>query len=294
MGAPVSSEASRRATGTPVGVGRHHFASVCASTAQHLLVLGVRTDDERPTVGDAMVLRLRPGTIDAVAALPAAGRGIAACDAGLLVVDVNDVLWSVRPDADPVELRFGIRAVANHGIVVDTDGGVWRCASDGTAQAWGTVPGAQVIGPVAEDRAIVGTADGRVVEVDACGRQRELLSLGASISALSPSLPLVAAAGKRVVAIDEHGAQQAFTVPHDVSSVCSWRGRVFIGSTQGGLFHVDEGVVQALRPSLRAHQLLPLADGLIVVSDLFVATTEALDDDFLSRDLSAFVRLASH
>lgn len=294
MGAPVSSEASRRATGTPVGVGRHHFASACASTAHHLVVLGVRSDDERPTVGDAMVLRLRPGSIEAIATLPAAGRTIAACDAGLLVVDVNDVLWSVRPDSEPAELRFGIRALSSHGIVVDSDGGVWRCSSDGTQAFFGAVAGAQVLGPVAEDRAIVGTIDGRVVEVDASGRQRELLTLPTPITALSPSWPLVVASGKRVVVVDEAGAQQSFAVPHDVSSVCSWRGRVFIGSTVGGLYHVDDGVVLALRPSLRAHQLLPLADGLIVVSDLFVATTEALDDDFLSRDLSAFVRLASH
>lgn len=259
------------------------------------MVLGVRTDDERPTVGDAMVLRLRPGTIEAMATLPTAGRAIAACDAGLLVVDANDVLWSVRPDSEPVELRCGVRALANHGIVVDTAGGVWRCSNDGTdAQSWGTVVGAHLLGPVSEDRAIVGTTDGRVVEVDASGRQRELLSLGASITALSSSGPLVVAAGKRVIVVDEHGAQQTFAVPHEVSSVCSWRGRVFIGSTVGGLYHVDEGAVRPLRPSLRAHQLLPLDDGLIVVSDLFVATTEALDDDFLSRDLSAFVRLASH
>ncbi len=241
-----------------------------------------------------MVLRLRPGTVEAVASLPTVGRSLAACDAGLLVVDVNDVLWSVRPDSEPVELRYGTRALANHGIVVDSDGGVWRCNSDGTAQSWGTVAGAHLLGPVTEERAIVGTSDGRVVEVDASGRQRELFSLGAGITALSPSLPLVAAAGKRVVAVDELGVQQSFTVPHDVSSVCSWRGRVFIGSTVGGLFHIDDGVVRPLRPSLRAHQLLPLDDGLIVVSDLFVATTEALDDDFLSRDLSTFVRLASH
>ncbi|EFX60001.1 LOW QUALITY PROTEIN: hypothetical protein DAPPUDRAFT_279933, partial [Daphnia pulex] len=215
VGAPVSSEASRRATGTPVGVGRHHFASACATTAHHLVVLGVRSDDERPTVGDAMVLRLRPGTVDAVASLPTVGRTLAASGAGLFVVDVNDVLWSVRPDSEPVELRYGIRALANHGIVVDSDGGVWRCTCDGTAQSWGTVAGAHLLGPVTEDRAIVGTTDGRVVEVDANGRQRELLSVGANITALSSSLPMVVAAGKRVVTVDEHGTQQSFTVPHE-------------------------------------------------------------------------------
>ncbi len=293
MGAPVSSEASRRVTGTPVGVGRHHFASACATTAQDVIVLGVRSDDECPTVGDAMVLRLRPGHVDAVATLPTAGRAIAVGDVGLFVVDANDVLWLVRPDTDPLELRQGICALANHGIVVDTDGGVWRCGHADTAHFWGTVAGAHLLGPVTTDGAIVGTSDGRVVEVDASGRQRELLAVGTSIDALSPSLPLVVATGKRVIVLDEHAAPQSFTLPHDVTSVCSWRGRVFIGST-AGLFQIDDGVVQPLRPSLRAHQLLPLHDGLIVVSDLFVATTEALDDDFLSRDLSAFVRLASH
>jgi hypothetical protein len=294
VGAPVSSEASRRATGTPVGVGRHHFASVCASTTKTLIVLGVRTDDERPTVGDAIVLRLQPGRMDAVVSLPTAGRMIAACDAGLLVVDANDVLWSVQAHSDPVEVGSSIRAIANHGVVIDNNGGVWRYSCDGTAVSWGTIPGAHVLGHTTSTTAIVGTADGRVVEIEANGNQQELLSVGISISALSPSQPLVVGTGKRVIVVDAGGAQQTFSVPHEVSSVCSWRGRVFIGSTVGGLYHVDEGVVRALRPSLRAHQLLPLPDGLIAVSDLFVATTDALDDDFLSRDLSAFVRLASH
>ncbi len=294
MGAPVSSEASRRVTGAPVGVGRHHFASACASTTHTLIVLGVRTDDERPTVGDAIVLRLQPGSMDAVVSLSTAGRAIAACDVGLLVVDANDVLWSVEQKHDPVELCSGVRAIANHGVVIDNNGGVWRYSLDGTATSWGTIRGAGVLGQVTSTTAIVGTADGRVVEIDARGNQRVLLSVGTSISALSPSQPLVVGTGKRVIVVDERGAQQTFSVPHEVSSVCSWRGRVFIGSSVGGLYHVDEGVVRALRPSLRAHQLLPLPDGLIAVSDLFVATTDALDDDFLSRDLSAFVRLASH
>ena len=50
--------------------------------------------------------------------------------------------------------------------------------------------------------------------------------------------------------------------------------------------------MRTLRPSLRAHQLLVADDGLVIVSDLFVATsTDGLD--FFSRDLSAFVRLAA-
>jgi hypothetical protein len=294
VGAPVSSEASRRVTGTPVGVGRHHFASACASTTQTLIVLGVRSDDERPTVGDATVLRLRPGSMEAVVSLPTAGRAIAACDGGLLVVDAHDALWSVEPNRTPVELCGGVRAVANDGVVIDNNGGVWRYSCDGTAASWGIIPGAHLVGHTTSTTAIVATTDGRVVEIEANGHQRELLAVGTSISALSPSLPLVVGTGKRVIVVDERGAQQAFSLPHDVSSVCSWRGRVFIGSTVGGLYHVDDGVVRALRPSLRAHQLLPLPDGLIAVSDLFVATTDALDDDFLSRDLSAFVRLASH
>ena len=67
-----------------------------------------------------------------------------------------------------------------------------------------------------------------------------------------------------------------------------------LGSPSAGLFTLDDDDhrVSLWRPSLRAHQVLRLHDGIVAVSDLIVATS---DDgaDIVSRDLTGFMRLAA-
>jgi len=298
VSAPVSPDTSRRASGSSVTT--HRFAGAVAVGIDDVVVLGVRADDDDPRFGDSLLLRLRPGHVDVVASLPWPARAISALpDGRFLVVDAVDSLYVVDGHTAPVLLRSGVRAL-HDGVILGHDGDVSRAIVARGAVFLlprGHVDGARVLGSTTTPGTIlIGAVDGSVVELDEQGQERwraaplDASSTGAPVDAVALVDGVIAIAAGRCLQV---GPRRS-VLPQPASSVARLGSRWFVGTTSSGLFVVDddEDRVAALRPSLRAHQLVVVDDGLVVVSDLFVATS--MDGvDFFSRDLSAFVRLAA-
>ena len=298
MSAPISPETSHRAGGAG-GVLSHRFAGVVvAGSVNDLVVLGVRSDDEDHRAGDALLLRLRPGRADVVANVPWPARAVSALgDGRYLVVDAADSLQVVDGHTAPVLLRSGVRALRD-GVVLAHDGGVFRVAVlDGAVVLLprGCVSGGCVLGASTASTILVGASDGSVVEFDDAGHERwraapdDASVDGAAVDAVALVDGVVALAAGRCLQV----GPRRYALKQPASSVARFHDRWYVGSTTGGLLVVDDNddEVRSLRPSLRAHQLVVAIDGLVVVSDLFVATSTD-GDDFSSRDLSALVRLA--
>ena len=299
MSAPVRIDTTHRASGS-VSASNHRFAGAIVVGVDDVVVLGVRHDDEDHRVGDSLLLRLQPGRVDVVASLPWPAKAISALvDGRFLVVDGADSLHVVDSHAGPVLLRSGVRALRD-GVVLGHDGDVARAVCDAGVVVLvpcGHVDGGAVIGTSTTPGTIlIGARNGSVVELGEAGEERWRAAPADASSFKDPVDAVALVDG--VVAIAAGCCLQVgprrYVLKRPASSLAQWQGQWFVGSTAGGLSVVDddEPVVRTLRPSLRAHQLLVADDGLVIVSDLFVATsTDGLD--FFSRDLSAFVRLAA-
>ncbi len=248
----------------------HRFGAACAVDVNDIYVAGVRYDDDDPLVGDSLLARLRPGRLEPVARVDGIVRGVVKAQRGLLVL-VGDTL---KDSAGAVVKTGVVDVVAAAGAalalcgddVVDVDSGATVCrAKDAIGLRGGVVRTAH--GVVA--------LDGRVVVE------------GAVDAAAVADAGVVFARGKELTIADAR-----YPMPWPVQAIAAACGKVFVGSKLGGLGVVDEDVgrVVALRPSLRAHQLLPVSQGLVVVSDLLLATTDD-GQDFISRDLTPMVRL---
>lgn len=248
----------------------HRFGAACAVDVNDVYVAGVRYDDDDPLVGDSLLARLRPGRLEAVARFDGIVRAVAKAQRGVVVLvgdTLKDTAGAVVKSgvADLTTTAGGALALCGDDVVdVDTGGTVCR-AKDAIGLRGGVVRTAH--GVVALDGSVVveGAVDAAAVVDDRVAFAR----------------------GKELVV----GAAR-YPMPWPVQTIAAACGKVFVGSKLGGLgvVDVDEARVVPLRPSLRAHQLLPVAGGLVVVSDLLLATTDD-GQDFISRDLTPMVRL---
>lgn len=252
----------------------HRFASACARDLNDIFVVGVRFDDDEPGMGDSLVVRLRPGRVEAVAAISGIARTIGFCGNDVVVLDDGNALRNVNREVvlDSVTDLYddGKRLLALRGDdVVDV----------ATRATVARAPGA-----VSLRGGVVRTTRG-VTDLDG-----NALVSGVVDIACQSGKSLAYVRG-RTLTIDG----TTLALPWNAHSLARVFNKWFIGSHQGGLAVVDDGKVVPLRPSLRAHQLTlvgpPQKTGLLIVSDLFVALS---DDgvDFVSRDLAPFVRLA--
>ena len=289
----------------------HRYAGATGTSITKLLVVGVRCDDDDPSIGDATLFTMRPGRADAVARIPFPVVSLGSSGDAVLLLDGTGRLWrtdsagvgatakatataSAVDEAGPdvvqlmgscarrrdgtvvrvddagavVAITTGARVIgqADHGVVVAVEalssGGLVAVGRDGVGvEQW------RITLPVVDDDVVAVAVDGGAVGLVA-GRT---LMVGPQATGEFRRLPLVA----------------------DVVSLARLGTRWVLGSPSAGLFSLDDDDdrVSLWRPSLRAHQVLRLHDGIVAVSDLFVATS---DDgiDLVSRDLTGFMRLA--
>ncbi len=286
---------------------RHRYAdAVVVEGIDDVIALCVRSDEDDPRRGDAVLLRLRPGRSDVVASVPWPARAVSVLgDGRFLVVDLADSVHVVDADrgGPPVLLRSGVRAVRGE-IVLAHDGQVLQARSVGdevVLSVVGQVAGGCVLGASSADRVVVGTVGGSVVELDHHGHEYWRAAPG-DASAEGAAVDAAAIVDGVVVIAAGHCLQigpRRLRLPHRAAAVARCGQRWFVSSVVSGLMVVDDltddghgDVVRVLRPSLRAHHLIGTDAGLVAVGDLFVATSSD-GYDFFSRDLSAFVRLAN-
>jgi len=258
-----------------------------------LVVVGVRFDEDDPDAGESVVVRLRPGRSEAV------GRADGIARALVFVQGVAHVLLEggrfARADDDRgVTVRDGVLDVVAHGdgvLLLGDDGVVRRASFDAsTGTAVLTERGAAVTGPrrLASDHQRVVVLTGQSV-VDDVGRT--LLARGGAAVAVAGDV-LAVIDGKELV-VARGDTVRVFSVAHELHSVAVFGDRIFVGSRAAGLFVLadSDDRVRPLRPSLRARALRVDAGRLVVAADLLVATSDD-GDEFATRDLAGFIRLA--
>lgn len=276
MGAPTSQASSLpRATRGKIRSVAHRFAGACAHDLSDVFALGVRYDDDDPTSGESLVVRLRPGRIDAIVVVGGPGRAIGFVGhrtpgESLCVLDDRGALRTTRGDV----ILDGVADIHDDGqrLLALQGDNIVDVATKATV--------ARIAGAVSLRGGVVRTTRG------VCDLDGNVLVGGVVDCAASSDGSLAWVRG-RTLTIDG----TAMPLASNTHALARMKGRWFVGSHQGGLSVVDAGAVVPLRPSLRAHQLKNVGGGLLIVSDLFVATSED-GVDFMSRDLAAFVRLA--
>jgi hypothetical protein len=263
----------------------HRFAGACARTLADVMVLGVRYDDDDHKVGDTLVVRVRPGKLEPVTSISGPARAIARHGDGVVVVDDRGLLRTLEGDPlrehvlDLCEDREHSSSGGNRArlLALHEDGAVVDVA---TGSEIVKVAGARSIrgGCVVAAESVIGFDGLRLHEgvVDVAARAPDPVTAGR----------FAWSKGKNVV-VDG----RPFLLAHPAHALCFAFGSCFVGSQVNGLSVVDDAGLRSLRPSLRAHALSLVDDGLLVVADLMLGTS---DDgvDFVSRDLAAYVRLA--
>ncbi len=302
MSAPLSAQTSR--TAIRAGSVTHRYAGATGTSINSLHVIGVRCDDEDHAVGDAAVLAMGPGRASLVARLPFTVVAVGHSARAVLGLDTHGQLWRIVGDrVDPIDGADGVVQVVG-AFVRRQDGTVWRVDDDGVlhlvaqrVRAMGQADNEGIVGIQVED-ANEATSTGLVAVCrDRSGAEHARMAL----PPIDGTFDVVAADGGelgivagRTLVLGQRatGEVRRVRLDEDVTCLARLAQRWFLGS-KAGLFTLDDDDdrVRLWRPSLRAHQLLRVADGLVVVTDLFVATS---DDgiDIVSRDLSSFVRLA--
>ncbi len=283
----------------------HRYAGATGTSITRLLVVGVRCDDDDPSIGDATLFTMRPGRADAVARIPFPVVSVGHSGDAVLLLDGAGRLW--RTDSAAVDATAS--AIDEAGPDVVQVVGPWVRRRDGTVVR---VDDAGAVVAVTTGARVIGQADhGVVVAVEslssgglvAVGRD------GVGVEQWRTTLPVVdddvvavavdggavgLVAGRTLmVGPQATGEFRRLPLVADVVSLARLGTRWVLGSPSAGLFTLDDDDdrVSLWRPSLRAHQVLRLHDGIVAVSDLFVATS---DDgiDIVSRDLTGFMRLA--
>lgn len=262
----------------------HRYADAAAD-GDDVIAVGVRYDEDAPDDGTSLVVRLRPGHVDPLGHCDGVARALVLLDGVPHLLLADDRL--VRLDGDAVvTVLEGVKDVAAHGsgaVVLDAAGKVMLLGA--TSAPLGAVSGGVRI---ASDgtRVVVATADG-VFDVGG----KRVLDRGGSAVAVADNR--VAVVDGRDLVVSRDGLATAFSVAHELHSVAVFAGRVFVGSRAAGLFVLVDGDdrVRPLRPSLRARTLRVGGGRLLVASDLLMASSDD-GEDFVSRDLAGFVRLA--
>ena len=253
----------------------HRFAAGCGHSVADLLLIGVRYDDDNPDDGDTSILRQRPGRLETIATISGLARAIAGGGDDVVVLDHLGVLRSVTGEhvlegvLDLFESCAPTRellALLNNGDVLNVSTHARRCTvAGGRSLRGGVVVTAEGVFALDGSKLFAGVVDVACAAGDrfawACGRN---------------------------LVVDG----RPFTLRHPAQALCFAFGRCYVGSKINGLSVVDDEGLSCLRPSMRAHSLCMVNDGLLVVSDLMVAT---LNDggDFVTRDLTTFIRLTA-
>ena len=304
MSAPLASKKSRSVL--RAGSLTHRYAGATGTSITNLLVVGVRCDDDDPSIGDATLFTMRPGRADAMARIPFPVVSLGSSGDAVLLLDGHGRLW--RTDA--VDATASVSAVDEAGPDVVQVVGPWVRRRDGTVvrvdDAGAVVAittGARVIGQ-AEHGVVVAVesrSSGGLVAVgrDGVGVEQWRITLPVvddDVVAVAADGDALAVVAGRMLVVGQRatGAFRRLPLTADVVSLARLGTRWVLGSPSAGLFSLDDDDdrVSLWRPSLRAHQVLRLHDGIVAVSDLFVATS---DDgiDLVSRDLTGFMRLAA-
>lgn len=284
MSAPVAARTSNSAL--RAGAVAHRWGGVVGDSITTFLAVGVRCDDEDRTIGDALVVELGPGWIKARAPLPFAVKSVAGSVTAPLFLDEHGGLWSLGENNAPVKRIDDVTAIAgplallrDGVVVVVSSAGERVVATSARGIAPGLIVGADSLDLTDDDggvtRSLPFSAAG---DVAACHRH------GHDIAVVI---------GRTVHLIDAAtGDVRACAVPTVAGCVARARDRWVLGSAQGGLFALDDDDdrVRPFRPSLRAHQIVRVGDGLVAVSDLAIATSDD-GHEWLGRDLASFVRL---
>jgi len=296
----------------------HRYAGATGTSISQLRVVGVRCDDEDHAVGDATVLAMGPGRAEVIARLPFTVVAVGHSGAAVLCLDTHGQLWRImagRVDAidgaigvvqlvgafarqqDGTVLRIGAGVDDNDDDDTNDndDGGLQVVARQ--VRAIGQADNEGIVG-IEVDQGRGAGGDGLVAVCrDRSGTEHARMALppieGAIDVVAADGGELGIVAGRTLVLGQRAtGEVRRLRLEHDVTCLARLAQRWFLGS-KAGLFTLDDDDdrVRLWRPSLRAHQVLRVADGIVVVTDLFVATS---DDgiDIVSRDLSSFVRLA--
>jgi len=283
-----------RKVARPRSVG-HRFACACAfkDDVSDLVVVGVRYDEDAPERGDSLVARLRAGRLEPLARADGIAHAIVVAHGTPHVLFQDGRLASLRTDGEAAVVDVvarGVLDIAAHGsgaVSLDDAGGVRAVVHSEGTTADAAVPIATVPGGLrlASDgtRVVVATATA-VVSLD-------------GVPPLSAGGQAVAVAGGRVAVGDPRGllvgdarGTRRLAVAHGVHSLAFLGDALFVGSRARGLFVLDGDALRSVRPSLRARTLQTSGGGLVVASDLFVATSED-GVDFATRDLASIVRL---
>ncbi len=276
-----------------VGSVAYRWAGVCGSSLGHVVGVGVRCDDEDRAIGESLVVSVLPGKIVARQTLHCAVRAVGGDPDGVLVLCERGRV-SLLTQGPPHELRTDVRQLVGHVICTnDGEGLQWRdgafvsVASGCVAVGEGDHGGAVVVARAGDEHVISG--------FDRDGARRFSLSVAGlgEVRAVAHDGDVVVVASVGAVFVIERatGEKRRLSCGVDVDAVSVVGPRALFGSV-GGLYalDLDDDAVRAFRPSLRAHQLHRTDDGVAIVSDLFIGSS---DDgvDVTSRDLSGLIRV---
>jgi hypothetical protein len=272
---------------SPHGAGAYAWAGVVGPRLAELQAVGTRSDGESRRLGESVLVELSPGKVTPRLRLPIVVRAVGGTAPAPLLLDEEDRLWRVTSDAQQVAEGIvdvcGSLALGRDGRVVVVDGG------DGEPRL------------VAERVTAVG--DGLIATVD--GLWPIEAHVRQPLLDWTPPAPVTAVArrghevavvvGRTCFVLQLGGASlrmRAAQLPVAVTCLARAPGRWLLGSPTSGLYAIDDDDddVCLIRPSLRAHQLHGVDDGVVAVARLYVGSS---DDgrEWLARDLSAIARV---
>lgn len=289
----------------------HRWGPACATTTPaDQWALAVRFDEEDDAAAESFLVKLTQGKAEIVDHLPGAATALAASSEGKVFIldDRGQLLVGGRKHklAAPRALTW-----LGDGVVLAGADRLWLFSSDGVQVREGPAVAARCLASSSagllaaiDDGSVCFFADAPSAGAAARGQRLALGALPAGSTGPIAALSLdddgqvAAACGRTVLLGDVRAGTLAplLTAPFEIHAIALHQRRLLLASRAHGLFAVDLAVdadrrVMPFRPSLRAHTLAVRAGLLVVASDLFVATS---DDglDFLTRDLTSFVRLA--
>ncbi len=284
MSAPILQPHSHTALGAAAPA--YAWAGVVGADLTTLHAVGVRSDDERGRYGESVLVELLGGRLAVRRRLPFVARAVGGTGERPLLVDELDRLWRVTNEAegiaDDVVDLCGPWARRRDGRVI--------CINDDDKTPRVLAEGVTALGD-----GFIATDD-CLWRIDGDGLQRVCAwDAPAPVHAGATWGPELAVVAARTCYVLRSGPSspllRAYELPAAVTCLARAPGRWLLGSPAKGLYALDDDDdrVRLIRPSLRAHQLVRLAGGLVAVSRLMLSTS---DDgrDWLGRDLSSIVR----
>jgi hypothetical protein len=261
------------------------WAGVVVDRRGTLSAVGVRSDDEKGRQGESVLVELLPGRHVVRQRLPFVVRAVGGTGERPLVLDERDRLWRLArtPEkiADDIVDVCGAFSRQRDGRVVriDDDEGPRVVAEHATAIGDGLI-----------------ATETDIWRVDGNDLQRVWAWAGPTPvhagATWGPEVAVVAGLTCTVLPSGPSSTRRRMvTLPAVATCLARAPGRWLLGSPKNGLYALDDDDddVRLVRPSLRAHQLVRTADGVVAVSRLMLSVS---DDgrDWVGRDLSSIVR----